>query len=192
MVIPPLFQMEHRVFGGIAIKSLDDDNGYAELQKELAYKLLKIDTCVVGSIVVKRGFSTTLSTIIDLLTKNPCDQDVPPVYSRILFVINLCFIFLLLVSAGILYYNVKKYSESWKWRQQLTYVLLGLFIVWSFFLLMWLFFSSNFPYFGPNPKSKTDCVTVPFIILYLVLATGIGLGILTWWLYRLNNEEDVP
>jgi len=41
--------MEHRVFGGIAIKSLDDDNGYAELQKELAYKLLKIDTCVVGS-----------------------------------------------------------------------------------------------------------------------------------------------
>ena len=178
--------------GGIAIKSLGDDNGYAELQKELAYKLLKIDTCVVGSIVLKHSFIITVSTIIDLLTKNPCDQDVPPAYSRVLFIINLGFILLLLVSAGILYYNVKKHSESWKWRKQFTYLLLGLFIVWSFFLLMWLFFSSNFPYFGPNPKNKADCVTVPFIILYLVLATGIGLGILTWWLYKLNNEEDVP
>jgi len=178
--------------GGIAIKSLGDDNGYAELQKELAYKLLNIDTCVVGNIVLKHGFSTTLTTIIDLLTKNPCGQDIPPVYSRYLFIINLCFILLISVSAGILYYNVKKYSESWKWRKQLIYLLLGLFIVWSFFLLMWLFFSSNFPYFGPNPKNKIDCVTVPFIILYLVLATGIALGILAWWLYKLNNEEDVP
>lgn len=176
--------------GGIAIKSLGDDDGYAELQKELAYKLLKIDTCVVGNILLKHGFNTTLSTIIDLLTKNPCGQDIPPIYSRNLLIVNLCIIFMLLVSAGVLFYKVKRYSETWKWRKQLTYLILGLFIVWSFFLLMWLFFSSNFPYFGPS--HKRDCVTVPFIILYLILATGIGLGILAWWLYKLNNEEDVP
>ena len=178
--------------GGIAIKSLGDDDGYAELQDNLAIKLLKVDTTVVGLIIIKHTFITTLTTIIDLLTKNPCDQEVPPGFSKYLLIINLLFILLIAVSAGILYYNVKKYSESWKWRKQLIYLLLGLFIVWSFFLLMWLFFSSNFPYFGPSHKFETDCVTVPFIVLYLVLTTGIGLGILTWWLYKLNNEDDVP
>ena len=178
--------------GGIAIKCLGDDDGYAELQDVLAYKLLKIDTAVVGTIITKHTFSTTVTAIVDLLTKNPCDQEVPPGFSKYLLIINLLFILVIAVSAGILYYNVKKHSETWKWRKQLIYILLGLFIVWSFFLLMWLFFSSNFPYFGPNPRNEKDCVTVPFIVLYLILATGIGIGILTWWLYKLNNEDDVP
>jgi len=178
--------------GGVAIKSLGDDNAYGELQNVLAYKLLKVDTTIVGTVIIKHTFITTLTTIIDLLTQNPCDQEVPPIFKECLVIINLCFILLIAVSAGVLYYNVRKYSESWKWRKPLIYILLGLFIVWSFFLLMWLFFSSNFPYFGPSHKFETDCVTVPFIVLYLVLTTGIGLGILTWWLYKLNNEDDVP
>jgi len=176
--------------GGIAIKSLGDDNGYGELQKVLAYKLLKIDTTLVGHILLKYSFGTMLSNFIDLLTENPCGRHIDSSYSRNLLIINICVIFLLLVSAGMLFYQVKKLGEAWKWRKQLIYFLIGLFIFWSFVFLMWLFFSTSNPFFGPSLSKH--CITMPFIVLYLILVAGIGVGIFIWWLYKLNNEEDVP
>lgn len=176
--------------GGVAIKSLGDDNGYAELQKELAYKLLKIDTTVVGHILLKYSFGAMLSHFIDLLIENPCGHHIDVIYSHNLFIINILVVLILLVSAGVLFYQVKKYGEAWKWRKKLIYFLIGLFIFWTFVFLMWLFFSASNPFFGPSLSKH--CITMPFIVLYLILVAGIGVGIFIWWLYKLNNEEDVP
>jgi hypothetical protein len=176
--------------GGIAIKSLGDDNGYAELQKELAYKLLKIDTTVVGHILLKYSFGTMLSNFIVLLTENPCGHHIDAMYSHNLLIINILVVIILLISAGVLFYQVKRYGEAWKWRKKLIYFLIGLFIFWTFVFLMWLFFSASNPFFGPSLSKH--CITMPFIVLYLILVAGIGVGIFIWWLYKLNNEEDVP
>ncbi|WP_448699254.1 glycoside hydrolase family 18 protein [Mucilaginibacter sp. AW1-3] len=180
--------------GGIAFKSLGEDNGYGELQKVLATKFLKIDTAVVDTIIIKHTFIASLLEFGRLLVTNPCGQHIEPDYSNALALINIVLIVVLLAGAGVLFYQVKKNGEAWIWRRKMIYGLVGVFAVWTIFFLMWLFFWDQNPYFGPSDGKKNvgHCINISFIVLYVILTAGIGVGVLLRWAYQFSTSTDKP
>lgn len=180
--------------GGVAIKELGDDNGYGELKKVLATKFLKIDTTTTDTIVIKNTFIASLLEFGKLLVTNPCGQHINPTYSKNLLIINIALIIILLGGAGVLFYQVKKNGEAWIWRKKMIYALVALFAIWTVFFLMWLFFWDKNPFFGPSDGKANagHCINISFIVLYVILISGILVGVFIRWAYQFSANADKP
>jgi hypothetical protein len=177
----------NNALGGVAIKYLGDDNKYGELEDELAYKLIKVDTVIIS--IAKNDLKTSFVNFLKQLTENPCDHAVNPAYSKILGIINICFIGVLIIIAVILFYHVKKNGDTWKFKKPITYILIGTLIIWSFMLLMWLFFWHENPFFG---QSSSRCIGISFVTLFLILFAGTAVGLFSRWVYQLNRDSEKP
>jgi len=180
--------------GGVAVKTLGDDNGYGELQKVLATKFLKIDNTTIDTNIIKHTLMASLLEFGRLLVTNPCGQHINPTYSNVLALINILLIVILLAGGGVLFYQVKTKGEAWEWRQKMIYGLVAVFAIWTVFFLMWLFFWDQNPYFGPSDGKKNvgHCINISFIILYIILISGIGVGVLIRWAYQFSTDTEKP
>ncbi|OCX53140.1 hypothetical protein BEL04_02155 [Mucilaginibacter sp. PPCGB 2223] len=180
--------------GGVSVKTLGDDNGYGELQKVLASKFIKIDTTTIDTKIIKHTLMASLLEFGRLLVTNPCGQHINPTYSQVLGLINIVLILVLLVGGGVLFYQVKTQGEAWEWRQKMIYGLVAVFAIWTVFFLMWLFFWDQNPYFGPSDGKKNvgHCINISFIILYIILISGIGVGVLIRWAYQFSTDTEKP
>jgi spore germination protein YaaH len=172
--------------GGIAIKSLGDDNGYGELEDELAYKYIKIDTCILSTSNRKASFDD----FFRLWIRSPCGEYINPEYNKILMWLNICNGLILIIVAWYRYHCIKKIGSGWGSKRPVTYILVGLSGLEAIMLLLLLFFSTENKFFGPSNTST--CINISFIVLLLILIAGIGAGMVIWSLIQLNYKVDKP
>lgn len=173
---------------GIAIKYLGDDNGYGELQDEIAYKFLKIDTAFVS----KQSIGPTWQEFINLLIINPCQQLVNPVYRKILGELFICTSLVLVATFLFRFFQIKKKGSDWNLKSLITNILIGVFGCWIMMLLLCLFFNNNIPWFGFSLQGNASCINMPFYKVFIILAGGVIVGVISRWIYQLNHNDDKP
>ncbi|MBS1530364.1 MAG: hypothetical protein JSU01_08655, partial [Bacteroidetes bacterium] len=181
--------------GGIAIKYLGDDglNGY--LQQELAYKLVKIDTSITA-VHISGKHGPSFVDFFEFLIKSPCNSETiehlnnHKYYSNLLLTLNIIVIAVMIIVAAIRFFQIKKLSSSWPFKKLFTNVVIGLAVLESLLLLLFLFVWPGNPYFGNNASHK--CIDVSFSILFIILFAGTIAGFLLRWLYQLNYKDDRP
>ncbi|MFZ4102889.1 MAG: hypothetical protein ACOYKR_13150 [Sphingobacterium thalpophilum] len=69
-------------------------------------------------------------------------------------------------------YQIKDKGEKWQWKKLLIKILIvsiNLFIITIF---MWLYISNEFTWFGAGE----NCISMPFLVLLMVIFTGIVFG----------------
>jgi len=167
--------------GGVSIRDLGADDGYGELWDVLASKFISIDTVAQERISLKPLLSKNL-TIWEYVKTNliayyralqfPCDIQYDHPDELLLTIINIILGLFSLIIIIILIYQIKDKGEKWKWKKLLIKTLIvsiNLFIITIF---MWLYIDSRFPWFGAGE----NCISMPFMVLLLVIFTGILFG----------------
>ncbi|MBW4891601.1 glycoside hydrolase family 18 protein [Mucilaginibacter sp. HMF5004] len=175
---------------GVAIKYIGDDNTTGELKNELIYKFAIIDTTKVDTF--RNNQKPSFRDFWEHITTSPCGHAILPVYGEILLIVNLSLIAVLVIGGLILFFGVKNNGETWPYKKNLTYVLIGIFVLWTFVFLMWLFFWDKNPYFGPGPPYDSDCINISFATLFIILLIGTCLGAAVYWFYRKNTPDEQP
>ena len=180
--------VKDKELGGVALKFLGNDGTSNELKNALISNFGVIDTAVL--IVHRNHDKASFSDFWVYLTTNPCGHNILPIYSQILLIINLSLILVLIIIALTLFFGVKKYGELWAPRKKLKYSLIGVFVLWTFVFLMWLFFWDKNDYFGPGLSD--NCVNISFATLFLILLAGTCIGAGIYWFYKLNTPDKQP
>jgi spore germination protein YaaH len=178
----------NNALAGIAIKYVGDDNNTGDLKNELIYKFATIDTIKLAT--VRDTMKASLNDFIFHLLNSPCNGYINPVYSKILLIANISIVAVMVVLGLVLFYQVKINGDNWKPKKTLIRVLTGLFMLWSFLFLMWLFFWNDNPFFGPN--AKENCIDISFVTLFIILLIGTIVGIGSYWFYHLSQPDEKP
>lgn len=84
-------------------------------------------------------------------------------------------------------------GDGWKWTKPLAGLLIFLFIFLTITGFMYLFLDSSIIYFGVS-DSPADCFDFPLGILFIVIFTGIAIGVLItrFLVFPLIKRDDVP
>jgi hypothetical protein len=87
----------------------------------------------------------------------------------------------------------RRVGETWKWTKLLAAVLIFLFIMLTICAFMYLFLDDSFVFFGASDDGG-DCFDFPLGILFIVVFTGIVIGILItrFFIFRLLRKDDIP
>jgi hypothetical protein len=182
---------------GVAIWDLTADIGYGELADELAYKFLVPDTIttrVTDLSLQNQKFGweyiiRNLKTYYFVLG-HPCDTAHNYVDRTLLSYIN---IILIVICAGLAIFcfsRLRTRGDEWPAKKTM-FIITGLMTFTLItFGFAWIFLDPNIPWFGLDK----ECIDMPFLVLYLIILTGIGLGILLMWLllFPIVRQEDTP
>jgi hypothetical protein len=178
---------------GVAIKYIDEDGTLPELKQELEYKLFKIDTVLSK---IKPGnpakhVDSSFSHFWTLLIDNPCNMssEFDP-YRGHLCILTWSVLGMLVIGFVFFRYKIKKEGDDWKWKEKLSWALIILFFLWLIVFLMYLFFAKWNRFFGPSNGTGDNCVNIKFVTLFLVLLGGIASGLIIWFVYKLNHDDD--
>jgi spore germination protein YaaH len=167
--------------GGVAIRDLGADEGYGELWDVLASKFIRIDT-ISKELVPLKPIVAKDQSIWGYIKRNsiayyralqfPCDAQYDHPDEMLLTIVNIFLGLLSLLIIIILIYQIKDKGEKWRWKKLLIKILIvsiNLFIITIF---MWLYIDNRFPWFGAGE----NCISMPFLVLLLVIFTGILFG----------------
>ena len=102
----------------------------------------------------------------------PCDVRYDHPDQLLLGIINIILVFLSISIIIILIYQIKAKGEKWRWKKLLIKILIVLINLCIIALFMWLYIDSRFKWFGAGE----NCISMPFIILLLIIFTGIIFG----------------
>ncbi len=89
--------------------------------------------------------------------------------------------------------KLRKIGDGWKWTKPLAALLIFLFIFLTITGFMYLFLDTSMVYFGVS-DSPADCFDFPLGILFIVIFTGITIGVLItrFLVFPLIKRQDVP
>lgn len=89
--------------------------------------------------------------------------------------------------------KLRKIGDGWKWTKPLAALLIFLFIFLTITGFMYLFLDTSIVYFGVS-DSPADCFDFPLGILFIVIFTGITIGVLItrFLVFPLIKRDDVP
>ena len=167
--------------GGVAIRDLVADEGYGELWDLLASKFIRIDTVSKEMISLKPSLAQDQSIWEYIKTNSisyykalqfPCDAKYDHPDQLLLRIINIILGFLSISIIVILIYQIKAKGEKWRWKKLLIKFLIVLINLCIITIFMWLYIDSRFKWFGAGE----NCISMPFIILLLIIFTGIIFG----------------
>lgn len=183
--------------GGIAIKNLDEANGYGEFWDEIAYKYVKIDSVAKDTIYKGNIKTNTWWQKIKLRIKqyvhvleNPCDASHDTVDTTLISWATLIMFLICALLGGFCVFNIRKHGTAWKNKKPAISILIFLIIILVICAFMRLFLDESVPWFGTD----IDCIDMPFRMLLAIVVTGILLGILImrFLIQPLIQREDTP
>jgi hypothetical protein len=149
-----------------------------------------------------------------LLYAYPCDAKFPKVLVRkweqaglknndrsmirkeeatILGRLSLTLTLLFLAGAVLFVLKLRRVGEGWKWTKPLAGLMIVLFILLTVTGFMYLFLDTSMVYFGVS-DSPADCFDFPLGILFIVIFTGITIGVLItrFLVFPLIKQHDIP
>jgi len=97
--------------------------------------------------------------------------------------------------AGVLLFitKLRQIGDGWKWTKPLAALLIFLFIFLTITAFMYFFLDTSIVYFGVS-DSPADCFDFPLGVLFIVIFTGIALGVLItrFLVFPLIKRDDIP
>lgn len=182
---------------GVAIRDMVADIGYGELSDELAYKFLLPDTITTKLVNLdlknqKFGWAyiiRNLKTYYEALG-NPCQPTKDAIDRSLLTWVN---IMLIVICSGLgifCYTRMRTKGDGWINKKPMliiTSIMTFILITCAF---AWLYLDQRIPWFGMDKS----CIDMPFLVLYLIILTGIAIGILLMrlLLVPIARQEDTP
>jgi len=182
---------------GVAIWDMTADLGYGEIADELTYKFLVPDTLTVNQTdltyqLQKFGWAYIIRNLESyyFVLGNPCHVAHDKVDRTLLSYINLILIAICLGLGMFCYSKIRTEGQEWEYKKPML-ILTG---IMTFILLTcgfaWIYLDADIPWFGVDK----ECIDMPFLVLYLIIIAGIGIGILLmrFLLFPIVREEDTP
>lgn len=182
---------------GVAIRDMIADIGYGELSDELAYKFLLPDTITTKLVNLelknqKFGWAyiiRNLRTYYEALG-NPCQPTKDAIDRTLLTWIN---IILIVICSGLgifCYHQMRTKGDGWINKKPMLIITSIISFILITCAFAWLYLDQRIPWFGMDKA----CIDMPFLVLYLIILSGIAIGILLMrlLLFPIVRQEDTP